>query len=149
MPRYSDAGRVWKEHFNRVLVHLGLHMPMRDLAVCASKVYWELVILNLSTKDVLVWTKSPITLSKVINRLKSYFSLAQKEGANVKFLKCRIVQSKGHIAMDQTYNILKMTAACFKISKFLSTNTTFRTDRTVESEIANATLSPLHSTGKI
>ena len=44
--------------------------------------------------------------------------------------------------MEKNYYILKMIAACFKDSKFLSTDTPFINDRKVESEISNSALSP-------
>ena len=44
--------------------------------------------------------------------------------------------------MDQTCDTLKMRATYFKNIKCSSTDTPFRTNRKVESEIANETLSP-------
>ena len=137
-----DTGPLWNQRFERVLGKLGFHRSMQDLEVHARKVDGELVTLNSSSDDLLLCTKSPIIRSKVINHLKSYFPLAQKEGTNVKYLNCKIIQSQGHMSMDQTYHILKMTAAYFKNIKNLSTGTRFRTDRKVESEISNANLSP-------
>ena len=52
------------------------------------------------------------------------------------------MQSQGHMFMDQTQHILKMAAAYLKNIKYLSTDTRFRTDCTVESEISNVNLSP-------
>ena len=77
---------------------------MRDLAVHAMKVDDVLVILNTYIDDVLVCIKSPIIKTKGINRLKIYFILAQKKGAKLKHLNCRIIQFKIHISMDQTSN---------------------------------------------
>ena len=131
------AGRLLNQHFDRVLGKLGLNRSTWDLAVCARKVDGDLIILNVSTDDVLACTKSPLIRSKVINHLKSYFPLTQKEGTYVKHLNCRIIQSKDHISMDQTCHILKITVSYFKNVKNLSTNTLFRTDRKVDSEIAN------------
>ena len=84
----------------------------------AIKVDGELVILNISTDDVLACTKSPIVRSKVINHLKIYFPLAQKEGVNIKFLNCITIQSKDYMSMDQTYCIFKMIADFFKNARF-------------------------------
>ena len=53
----------------------------------------------------------------------------------------RIIQSKDHMSIDQTWHTLKMRATYFKNIKCLSTDTPFRTDRKVESEIANETQS--------
>ena len=61
----KDVVRLWNQHFDRVLGKLGLHLSMRDLEAHATKVDGELGILNSSTDDVLVYTKSP----------KSYFPL--------------------------------------------------------------------------
>ena len=113
---------------------------MWDLAAHARKVDGELVTLNVSTDDVIACMKSPIIRSKTINNLKSYFPLTQKERTSIKHLNFRITQSQDHISMDQICRILKMTAAYFKNDKFVSTYTPFRTDRKVESEIANTTL---------
>ena len=52
--------RSYNQNFDRVLGKLGLNGSMRDLAVRASKVYGDLVILNVSTEDALVRTKLPI-----------------------------------------------------------------------------------------
>ena len=80
----TDTGRLWNQHFDRVLGKLGLHRSMRDLVVCDRKVYEKLAILNMSTDDVLVRTKSHSVTSKVINHLKICFPLTQKEGTNIK-----------------------------------------------------------------
>ena len=108
---------------------LGFRRSMWDLLVRARKVDGALVILNVSIDNVLVRTNSHILRTKVINHLKSYFPLRQKEGTAIKHLNCRTIQSKIHIPMDQTYHIMKMTTACFKTVKYLSTDTPFLTDR--------------------
>ena len=118
---------------------LGFRRSMWDLLVRARKVDGALVILNVSIDNVLVRTNSHILRTKVINHLKSYFPLRQKEGTAIKHLNCRTIQSKIHIPMDQTYHIMKMTTACFKTVKYLSTDTPFLTDHNVKSEIANVT----------
>ena len=82
--RSTDVARFWNHHFDRVLGTLGLHRSMRDLVVCDRKVYEKLAILNMSTDDVLVRTKSHSVTSKVINHLKICFPLTQKEGTNIK-----------------------------------------------------------------
>ena len=64
-------------------------------------------------------------------------------------MKCQIIKSKGHMLIDQNYHILKITAAYFKNNEFLSTETPFRTDRRVESEIDNTNLSLLEKNSNL
>ena len=53
----KDAGMLWNQHFDRVPRKLGLNRLMRDLVVHARKGDGALVMLNVSTDDILACTK--------------------------------------------------------------------------------------------
>ena len=112
---------------------------MRDLVVCARKVCGALVMLNLSTDNELLCTKSYIMGSKVIYHLNRFMLLTQKEDEKLKCLNFRIIQSKNHTSINQTYYVMNMTDFHFNKVKHLSTDNLFRNDHKVDSKIANTT----------
>ena len=111
---------------------------MRDLAVYSRKVDDVMVILNVSTDDVLVCTDSTLVRTKIENHLRKYFPITTKHGKVLEHLNYRITQSYSYVTVDHTYHIIKMTAEYFSTAPFKQTKTPFRTDRTVDDEIANA-----------
>ena len=133
-----DADRQWNLLFTKVINQLGIYRSMRDLAVCSRKVDIVMVILNVSTDDVLVCTDFLVVRTKIENHLCKYFPITTKQGKVLEHLNYHITQSYSHVTVDQTDHIIKMTTAYFSKAPFKQTNTPFRTDRTVEDEIANA-----------
>ena len=133
-----DAGRQWNILFTKVISQLGIHRSMRDLAVYSRKVGGVIFMLNASTDDVLLCTDSPMVRTKIENHLRKYFPITTKQGKVLNYLNYRITQSDSHVTMDQTEHVIKLTTTYFSTAPFKKTDTPFRTDRTVEDEIANA-----------
>ena len=64
------AGRQRNLLFTKVINQLGIHRSMRNLAVYSRKVDGVMVIINVSTDDVLVCTDSPLVRTKIENHLR-------------------------------------------------------------------------------
>lgn len=135
-----DAGLQWNRLLTKILAQLNIHRSMRDLAVYVGKLDGCMVILNVSTDDILVCTDSPMVRTKIERHMQKYFSITTQHGDKLDYLNYRITQSATHITMDQTQHIMKMTKEYFSKSKipFKKSDIPFRTDRTVEDDIANA-----------
>lgn len=65
-----DAGKLWNEYIDRVLSQLNIHRSMRYLAIYARIIDNELIMLNVSTDDILVCTKSTAVRSKLVSHLR-------------------------------------------------------------------------------
>ena len=65
----TDAGKLWYEHFYRVLEKLNLTKLIRDLVVFVKMIDRVLVILNINTDDILLCTDSPMVRYKVVQHL--------------------------------------------------------------------------------
>ena len=124
--------------FTKLIIQLGIHRSMHDLAVYSRKVDGIMVTLNLSTYDVLVCTDSPLVRTKIESHLRKYFPITTKHGKVLEYLNYCIIQSDSHVTVDQIDHIIKMTTAYFSKAPFKKKDIPFHTDRTVEDGISNA-----------
>ena len=113
---------------------------MQDLAVYVQKIDGWMIILNVSTNNILVCTYSPMVWTKIECHVQKCLLITTQHGSKLDYLNYRITQSETQIAIDQTHYIMKMTNDYFSKSKILfkKSNIPFRTNRTVEDDVANA-----------
>ena len=114
---------------------------MRDFAVFVKIVDGALLILNANTDNALLCTHSLMVCYKVTRHLAQYFLLKEVHGNNLPYLNYRIIQFPNHTSIDQTLHIMKMTDSYFKQVKHIKrkrSDTPFRTNKLIETEIANA-----------
>ena len=79
------VGRAWNMLFTKVMNQLCIHRSMGYLSVCSRKVEGVMVMLNVSTDDVLVCTDSPLVRTKIERHLRKYFPITTK---HEKVLEC-------------------------------------------------------------
>ena len=94
----------------------------------------------LSTDGTLVWTKCKPLCEQLISNAKKFFSIAAQEGSIIKFFSHHTAQSKGKFSLDQVSKLRESTMQCFNKLKSINTDEPFRTDRSIESEIANRSM---------
>ena len=74
-----DAGQKLNKLFDKVLGKMSITRSLTDFVVHDRRIDGDLLMLNVSIDDVLVYTASPIMQSKVVIHLRNYFPSQKKK----------------------------------------------------------------------
>ena len=129
----KPAEKQRNDHLTCVLETLGTKQCASDYVVCMWYYDGYIIILNLSTDDVLVATSNPKARQVVNDALATHFQLTPNiDPTEFTYLNWRIIQSATHITMDQSDHIIKMCQSYFKGRTPPKYGIPFRTDSQVE-----------------
>jgi len=136
MQGLRTAGRDFHKLLKAVLAEMKIYPTSVDNDIFVFIYKDSLVILAISTDDILIYTKHKDFYHQVKDKLHSAFGVTSQNGSIIYYLNYRIIQSHSAISIDQTQFILDIVHKCIpKNSKCPRIDTPLRTDRQFDSEI--------------
>jgi len=140
MQGLRTAGRDFHNLLKAILADLNIHPTSVDNGVFVFLYRKSLVLLAISTDDILIFTKYEEFFYQVKSKLNAAFGVTSQQGNVIHYLNYQILQSKEAISIDQTLFILDIVnmyipshVKCPKI------DTPLRTDRQFDKEILDST----------
>jgi len=138
MQGLRTAGRDFHKLLKAVLAELNIYPTSVDNGIFVFVYKNSIVLLAISTDDILIFTKHEDFYTQVKAKLNSAFGVTSQQGLVIYYLNYRIIQSQHAISIDQTQFILDIVHHYIpRNSKCPKTDTPLRTDRQFDSEILN------------
>lgn len=137
----KPAGRNWNQALHAVLTTFGLQNVPAEQALYVLHTSDYLLIVSVSTDDLLCSYSSVDVFHRLYKHLCKCFPCTKEEGALIRFLNLRIIQSPHGISFDQTEHIKQTIVDRWfpnQTSPVGQTDTPFRTDSAYETELAEA-----------
>jgi len=136
MQGLRTAGRDFHRLLKAILAELNIHPTSVDNGIFIFLYKESLVLLAISTDDILIYTKYEDFYLKIKTKLNEAFGVTSQNSSIIHYLNYKIVQSQYAISVDQTKFILDIVhqyippnSRCPKI------DTPLRTDRQFANEI--------------
>ena len=140
MQGLRTAGRDFHKLLKAVLAELDIYPTSVDNGIFVFIYKNSIVLLAISTDDILIFTKHEEFYQQVKTKLNSAFGVTAQNGSVIYYLNYRIIQSQHAISIDQTQFILDIVHQYIpRNSKCPKIDTPLRTDRQFDSEILHCT----------
>jgi len=140
MQGLRTAGRDFHNLLKAILADLNIHPTSVDNGVFVFLYKNSLVLLAISTDDILIFTKYEEFYERIKSKLNTAFGVTSQKGNIIHYLNYQIVQSKEAISIDQSLFILDIVNYYIPPHvKCPKTDTPLRTDRQFDKEILDST----------
>ena len=139
MQGMKSANRDFHTLLKSILSEENIHPTSVDNGLFVFYHQNSLVLLAISTDDLLVVTKHKHIYTFILNKLRAAFGTTTQSGSIIRYLNYRIIQSVHAISIDQTEFIQGLLPEYFPPnSKVAKTNTPLRSDKQFNEEIISS-----------
>ena len=139
MQGMKTAGRDFHQLLTAVLKQLNIHPTSVDKGIFVFMYKNTLVLLAISTDDILLFTKYEDIYHTIRKQLQAAFGTTTQTGHVINYLNYRIIQSSHAISIDQTDFILSILDLYLpRSTKHPRIDTPLRTDKQFDVEIVNS-----------
>jgi len=140
MQGLRTAGRDFHTLLRAILAEIDIHPTSVDNGIFILLYKQSLVLLAISTDDILIFTKHEEFFLKIKDKLHSAFGVTSQNGDVIHYLNYRIIQSAHGISIDQNKFILDIVHQYIPAnSKCPKIDTPLRTDRQFDNEVLEST----------
>jgi len=140
MQGLRTAGRDFHTLLRAILAEIDIHPTSVDNGIFIFLYKQSLVLLAISTDDILIFTKHEEFYLKIKSKLHSAFGVTSQNGDIIHYLNYRIIQSAHGISIDQNKFILDIVHQYIPAkSKCPKIDTPLRTDRQFDQEVLEST----------
>lgn len=139
MQGMRTAGRDFHSLLTAVLEQLHIRPTSVDKGIFVFIYKASMVLLAISTDDILLFTQYPEVYEQIQNKLQQAFGTTTQTGTVLSYLNYRIIQSTHAISVDQTDFIQSIVNQYIPATtKSTKIDTPLRTDRNFDNEIKNS-----------
>ena len=140
MQGLRTAGRDFHKLLKAILSEIDIHPTSVDNGIFVFLYKQSLVLLAISTDDILIFTQYEEFFQIIKSKLHAAFGVTSQNGSIIHYLNYRIIQSIHGISVDQNRFILDIVHQYIpENSKCPKVDTPLRTDRQFDNEVLEST----------